>query len=170
MLAVKMLTNPVLASDPQKITAGLNKIKQKLAPQENGATAQLMITNALVDQLKTAHDTAPDTGQWDQVSVLCHAVLAFDPGSTKTQRYLKQAEAERMRPRISLTRILEDLETNVVNVYVEVHLPKTNTTEELRVRVGDVFHGVRLDRIIGQNSAIEITYLETNRTYRIEAK
>jgi len=97
-------------------------------------------------------------------------VLALDPGDTRAARYLKQAESERMRPQISLTRVLEDLETNVVNVYLDVHLPRTNTTESLRVRVGDEFHGVRLDRIIGQNSAIEITYLENGRTYRIETK
>jgi len=172
MPAVRLMLLPKMASNRKAITNALNQLKNKLSPsaQVNGPTALLRIGNDLKTRLKAAHDTAPDSGQWDTVSVLCYAVLALDPGDSGAARYLKQSEAERMRPQISLTRVLEDLETNVVNVYLEVHLPKTNTTESLRVRVGDEFHGVRLDRIIGRNSAIEITYLETDRTYRIETK
>jgi hypothetical protein len=155
--------NP-LAADPASGNAlreTLSKEVASLKTELNGASAQNRITNNFVDKLKESHQNE----QWDLVLNLCDAVDVLDPGNTRTQRYRQRAVDEKSRPIVSMKGIMEI--EGVTNVFLDIYLPTTGQTEHEQVREGEEFHGLILERIIGNNQGVRLKYTKTDTTFDV---
>ncbi|MBN2309503.1 MAG: hypothetical protein JXR94_11060 [Candidatus Hydrogenedentes bacterium] len=155
---------PENADSPGKVRAALQGIQGELRAKQNGETALLKIANDLKDRQKQAFANE----KWDMVIVVSEGVEFFEPGNGRTARYLERALAEKNRPRVTVKGFYTDQETGAVIVFMDCYLPEQKKTEQVEARVGDEFFDLKLERIIGRNSAVELTYLRTGNKYQVK--
>lgn len=158
---------PLVSPDPQSgkaLQETLSKEVASLKTELNGGGAQKRILNDFVDKLTAAHQTE----QWDFVLNLCDAVDVLDPGNTRTSRYRQRALDEKNRPVVKVKGFVEI--DGVTNVFMEIYLPATGETDDKRVREGEEFHGLVLERVIGNNQGVRLKYVKTQTTFDVAFK
>jgi hypothetical protein len=160
MEKVNPLVNP-FPGGGQELRETLSREVASLKTELNGSSAQNRITNAFIDKLKAAHEGE----QWDLVLNLCGAIDVLDPSNTRTQRMRQRALDEKNRPVIKMTGVMEV--DSVPNVFLEIYLPESGQTEHEQVREGEEFHGLILERIIGNNQGVRLKYLKTDTTFDV---
>lgn len=156
--------DPLVSPDPvsgKELRETLSKEVASLKTELNGSSAQNRITNNFIEKLKEAHQNE----QWDLVLNLCEAVDVLDPGNTRTQRYRQRAVDEKSRPVVTMKGIMEI--EGVTNVFLDIYLPTTGETAHEQVREGEEFHGLVLERIIGNNQGVRLKYNKTDTTFDV---
>ncbi|MCP4639483.1 MAG: hypothetical protein GY851_03580 [bacterium] len=161
---LSLTLRPMNAYNPGAIQNALNTNRGKLRAEENGEEALLKLSSRISQKLTAAHDAE----QWKSVLVFCTAVEFFEPNNLRTATYRQEAMDEINRPKINVTAIIEDVETGVLTVVMKVFLPAANRSVMVNARVGDEFHDMRVDEIVGRNSAVNFTYLKTGKKYRAD--
>lgn len=152
---------PTNCENKQAVQGAVKQVQSKLRSQLNGDAAMLRIANEIQEQQKAAFENE----NWDMVLTLGHAVEIFYPDSSRAKMYHSRALAEKRRPKVNLKGFAEDEENDVTYALLEVYDPETKKTEHMQVRPGEEFKGLRFDKIIGRNSGIVYTYLETGQKY-----
>jgi len=156
--------DPLINSFPnggKELRETLSKEVASLKTELNGGSAQNRITNTFIDMLKAAHEGE----DWDRVLNLCEGIDVLDPGNTRTQRMRQRAIDEKSRPSVKMTGVMEV--DDVPNVFLEIYIPTTGETVHEQVREGEEFHGLILERIIGNNQGVRLKYLKTDTTFDV---
>lgn len=163
MEKVAPLVNP-FPDGGKELRETLSREVASLKTELNGSSAQKRIANNFVDKLKEATEAE----LWDLVLNLCEGIDVLDPANTRTQRVRQRALDEKNRPVVKMTGVMEV--DNVPNVFLEIYLPETGQTEHEQVREGEEFHGLILERIIGNNQGVRLKYLKTDATFDVSKK
>ncbi len=161
MNAVRPFMNGDPASQaglPMTLSAELGKLKTEV----NGEKARSKIEVDIKDALKAAYDSE----QWQAVLTLCDATDQLDPGNTRVVRYRERATAEKNKPQVAVRGIF--VVDGVSTVFMDVFLPETNETKDVKVREGEEFFGLILEKIMGNNQGVQLKYLKTDQSFSVQ--
>ena len=144
------------------LPATLSSELGKLRTQVNGERARAKVEQDIKDALKAAFDTE----QWQATLTLCDATDILDPGNTRVVRYRERATAEKNKPQVNVSGIFEV--DGVSTVFMTVYLPETNETHEVKIREGEEFFGLMLEKILGNNQGIQLKYFKTDQSFTVQ--
>lgn len=126
--------------------------------KENGKKAVRHFAGAVEEIMLEARDQE----KWKMV-VLCFTIYtAANPGSKTHAKLAERATKMLAKPEVNLTGFF-DLDGDLF-VFLEVYDPTTNEQETYKVRETEVFHNgmLKLTRVIGRRSAVELEYIPMN--------
>ena len=90
---------------------------------------------------------AYDGERWLEVLNLCDAVDVMDQGNTRVVRYRERAIAEKNKPQVTMKGVFQIGGTPTV--FLDLFLPETGQATDVKVRVGEEFYGLILEKILG---------------------
>jgi len=134
----------------------------KLKTEVNGEKARALIEGELKDTLKAAYDGE----RWPEVLNLCDGVDAIDAGNTRVIRYRERAIAEKNKPQVTLKGSFEIEGTPTI--FFDVYLPETGETKDVKVREGEEFYGLVLEKILGAKEGVQLKYLKTEQSFNVK--
>ncbi len=175
---------------PQEIAAQIMAEAQLLAPiPPKGATLPPGAGQAFLNQMRgiyTLHQATPEGQEalkevgrkiderlqaveanelWDFVLVLCDVHMVFNPGSTRFDRSRQNAQVQLRKPKITLKGIYGD--GGRVTAMMDFYMPLTLETFKEEMRPGEEKHGMKFIKVIGNNSGVEMEYLETRERSKV---
>lgn len=106
---------------------------------------------------------------WKYVLVYCEAHDVFNPGSTKFDRLKKRADVELRKPKVRI-KGLPEAQGEVVAMLVFTFPLTGQSIDDIRMRVGEELHGLRLVDVVGNNKGLIFEYLETGETFEVLTK
>lgn len=152
-IVAQEMKNPIISAFQTKRREYASEINEP----EALAKVETDVTNAV--------STARDNEQWYALDGLLDVHKSLNPESQRYQTVRRRADLMLARPWIQVTGFAEIDEGDLV-VFVTVVDPKTREKEDLRVREGEEFYTdaegktvLRLVRVIGAQSAVEVEYL-----------
>jgi len=156
---------PFMNSDPNSqvaLPATLASEVGKLKTQVNGDKARAKVEGDVKDALKAAYDAE----QWQAVLTLCDATEVLDKGNTRVVRYRERAIAEKNKPIVTVRGVFEV--DGVSTVFMDVYLPETNEQKDVKVREGEEFFGLILEKILGNDAGVQLKYLKTDQSFTVK--
>ncbi len=160
MSAVRPLINGAPESG-QLLKGALSSELGKLRTEVNGEGAKPLVETEIKDALKQAYDGY----RWQEVLNVCEAVEVMDPGNTRVLRYRERAMAEKNKPQVTVKGVFEI--EQVPTVFMDLYLPETGQTTDVKVREGEEFHGLILEKILPNNKGVQLKYLKTEESYTV---
>ena len=160
---IEALPSQAIKANRSGGTAALRTQCNKVASEIHRDRAKSMVKSDLMEMLKMAYESE----QWNKTLLLCDMVDILDTDTVRTKRYRGRAETEKNRPRPTVTGIVTDPRTDIPTVFMDLYLPETDTTEQVRVRIGEEFYGLKLLEITGKNTGIKFQYIKTDTTYEV---
>jgi hypothetical protein len=161
MGAVRPLINGAPESG-QQLKAALQSEMGKLRGELNGEKARTLVETDVKDALKAAYDGE----RWQEVLNVCDGVEAIDPGNTRAARYRERATAEKNKPQATVTGIMEI--DGTPTVFMDVFLPETGEMKDAKVREGEEFYGLLLEKILSDQQGIQLKYLKTEQSFTVK--
>lgn len=134
----------------------------KLRTEVNGEAARSLVETEVKDALKAAYDGE----RWQEVLNVCEGVDAMDPGNVRVVRYRERAIAEKNKPQVTMKGIFQIEGTPTV--FFDVYLPETGVTTDAKVREGEEFHGLILEKILGDKEGAQLKYLKTEQSFTVK--
>jgi hypothetical protein len=162
-IPIDALPTPAIQALRAEATQTLRTECNKIGSAVNRDLAKSKVKSDLMGMLKMAYDSE----EWNKTLLFCDLFDILDSDTVRTKRYRVRAETEKNRPKPTVTGIVTDPRTDIPTVFMDVYLPETDTTEQVRVRIGEDFFGLRLLEIIGRNTAVKFLYIETDTTYEV---
>lgn len=161
MNAVRPFINGAPESGPQLKSALMSELG-KLKTEVNGEAARSLVGTEIKDSLKAAYDGE----RWQEVLNVCEGVDAMDPGNVRVIRYRDRAIAEKNKPVVTMKGVFEIEGTPTV--FFDVYLPETGQTTDAKVREGEEFYGLILEKIVGDKEGAQLKYLKTEQSYTVK--
>lgn len=152
------------ASDKFKKLVQQSKTQHSATPEGKRA---LQIVSQKLDQRIRALE---NTGLWEHALTHIQGHKILNPGSSKWDATQELAMAEMRKPRVEVIGFLYDGTTGQNMAILEFYLPIRKETHEHRVRVGEEFYGLKLERIIGNNQGVTLEYQETGQSFDVLTK
>lgn len=134
----------------------------KLRTEVNGDKAKGLIETDFKEALKAAYDGE----RWQEVLNLCDAVDVLDQGNTRVVRYRERAIAEKNKPQVTVKGVFSIEGTPTI--FMDVYLPETGETTDVKVREGEEFHGLLLEKILGDKQGVQLKYLKTEQSFTVK--
>lgn len=89
------------------------------------------------------------------------------PSAQDVENLRKEAQITIDRPKPTVTGFFKDEATGQITVFLQVYTPNTGENHNVRARVGDEFHNLRITEIIGDNKCVEFEYLVNQDTFQV---
>jgi len=152
-ITTQEMKNPIISQFQTK--------KREYAQEINEPEAVGRIESDITDAISKARDAE----EWYALDGLLDVHKSLNPNSQRYQTVRRRADLMLARPWIMVTGFAE-IDAGDLVVFVTVMDPKTREKEDLRVREGEEFYTdaegksvLRLIRVVGAQSAIEVEYL-----------
>lgn len=144
-----------------ELTGRLKQAVQKHQGTDWGRRGTTRVANFFERKIKEAYDKQ----KYDLTFFVCDILEAMQPDNTVMKRYREMAYDQKTRPVVNITGVYaQDGETIW---FMDVFLPATGRTENVRVREGEEFHGLRFVRTIGANSGVELEYQKLHELFTV---
>jgi hypothetical protein len=160
MDAVRPLINGAPESG-QLLKGALSSELGKLRTEVNGEKGRSLVETDIKDALKAAYDGE----RWQEVLNLCDAVDVMDQGNTRVLRYRERAIAEKNKPQVTMKGVFQI--DGTPTIFLDVYLPETDKTADVKVRVGEEFYGLILEKILGDKEGVQLKYLKTEQSFTV---
>lgn len=146
----------------QMLKGALSGELGKLRAEQNGEKARQLVENDVKEALKAAFDGE----RWEEVLNLCDGVDAVDQGNTRAVRYRERAVAEKNKPQVTMKGVFQ-IDGNPT-IFFDVYLPETGETKDVKVREGEEFYGLVLEKILGDKEGVQLKYLKTEQSFTVK--
>lgn len=157
--------SPVPPAFGTSLKSYLQESVKKYSGSKVGKEALRNVVRHLEDVLKQARDAQNGLA----VLLICDLIKIIEPNNSRLPRYIEWATIEKNRPVVMYRGWYEDREAKppVTYYFLEVFLPETGKVENLRVREGEDFLGLKLIKVIGSGRGLRFEYLKTGDLFEV---
>lgn len=138
-----------------KVINALRDAQIKYGNTDNGPAALREVGAEIAEIARKARDD----DRWVLVQACVDAYEILNMKSVALERLDNRAKEILSRPTVEVKGFLDDKETGVTNVFLELTNRDTKEVKRITAREGDEFDNLRLVEIIGNNKAVRFEYL-----------
>jgi len=148
--------SPGLTEESRNIVINaLRDAQIKYGNTENGPAALREVGVEIAEIARNARDD----DRWILVQACVDAYEILNMKSAALERLDNRAKELLARPTVEVKGFLDDKETGVINVFLELTDRETKEVKKVTAREGDEFDNLRLVEIIGNNKVVRFEYL-----------
>jgi hypothetical protein len=159
---------PISKSARDKLLNAARTAKGSYIGQVNGEEA----LSRTKDEIDRRIYKCDELGLWHGVRLLVDVYKVFDPDARRYERLVRRAVDELNKPDVKITGFYMDPEVDKTFVFMQAYIPATGEILKVDpVREGEEFlpqpYTLKLHRIVGNNSGIELEYVKTGERFEI---